>query len=92
MPKPNSPTPSFATLVQAYFVDYLTQQRALSPQTVATYRDAMVLFLQFAQSHLGKAPVAMTLAEITPELLTAFLIHQIQQCCCRLFQAALTAA
>lgn len=79
MPKPASPAPSFAALVQAYFAEYLIQQRALSPQTVAAYRDAMVLFLQFAQSHLGKAPVAMTLAEITPELLTAFLDHLEQQ-------------
>ncbi|NEV65376.1 tyrosine-type recombinase/integrase [Thiorhodococcus minor] len=78
MPKPAS-SPSFAALVQAYFADYLTQQRALSPQTIATYRDAMVLFLQFAQSQLGKAPVAMTLAEITPQLLTAFLDHLEQQ-------------
>jgi site-specific recombinase XerD len=65
--------------VQAYFAEYLTRQRALSTQTVAAYRDAMVLFLQFAQSRLGKAPVAMTLAEITPELLTAFLDHLEQQ-------------
>lgn len=79
MPKPASPAPSFAALVQAYFAEYLTQQRALSPQTVAAYRDAMVLFLQFAQSHLGKAPVAMTLAELTPELLTAYLDHLEQQ-------------
>jgi site-specific recombinase XerD len=79
MPKPASPAPSFAALVQAYFAEYLTRQRALSTQTVAAYRDAMVLFLQFAQSHLGKAPVAMTLAEITPELLTAFLDHLEQQ-------------
>lgn len=79
MPKPASPAPSFAALVQAYFAEYLTQQRALSAQTIAAYRDAMVLFLQFAQSHLGKAPVAMTLAELTPELLTAFLDHLEQQ-------------
>jgi site-specific recombinase XerD len=79
MAKPVSPAPSFATLVQAYFAEYLTQQRALSPQSVAAYRDAMVLFLQFAQSKLGKAPVAMTLAEITPELITAFLNHLEQQ-------------
>ena len=79
MPKPASPAPSFAALVQAYFAEYLTQQRALSPQTVAAYRDAMVLFLQFAPSHLGKAPVAMTLAELTPELLTAYLDHLEQQ-------------
>lgn len=79
MAKPVSPAPSFATLVQAYFAEYLNQQRALSPQTVAAYRDAMVLFLQFAQSKLGKAPVAMTLAEMTPELITAFLNHLEQQ-------------
>jgi len=79
MPKPASPAPSFAALVQAYFAEYLTQQRALSPQTVAAYRDAMVLFLQFAQSRLGKAPAAMTLAEMTPELITAFLNHLEQQ-------------
>ena len=34
-----------------------------------------MLFLEFAQSQLGKAPVAMTLGEITPKLITAFLDH-----------------
>ena len=43
--------PSFATLVQSFFAEHLTQQRALSPQTVAAYRDAFVLFLDFAQAH-----------------------------------------
>ena len=78
MSKPATP-PSFATLVQAYFADYLTQQRALSPQTVAAYRDAFVLFLAFAQCRLGKSPTAMTLADMTPELITAFLNHLEQQ-------------
>ena len=67
--------PSFAALVQAYFGEYLTQQRALSPQTIATYRDGFVLFLDFAEKRLGKAPVAMALADITPELIVAFLDH-----------------
>lgn len=67
--------PSFATLVQAYFAEYLVQQRALSPCTVATYRDAFVLFLGFAESRLGKSPTAMALADITPELIMAFLDH-----------------
>jgi site-specific recombinase XerD len=75
MRKPTRTPPSFATLVQAYFAEYLTQQRALSPQTIAAYRDALVLFVEFAQSQLGKAPVAMTLVEITPDLITAFLNH-----------------
>ncbi|MEF8733818.1 MAG: tyrosine-type recombinase/integrase [Candidatus Accumulibacter meliphilus] len=78
MSKPATP-PSFATLVQAYFADYLTQQRALSPQTVAAYRDAFVLFLAFAQCRLGKSPTTMTLADMTPELITAFLNHLEQQ-------------
>ena len=36
--------PSFPALVQAYFAEYLTQQRALSAQTIAAYRDGFVLF------------------------------------------------
>ena len=43
------PPPSFAALVQAFFVEHLTQQRALSPQTIAAYRDAFMLFLGFAE-------------------------------------------
>jgi len=65
--------PSFPALVQAYFADYLTQQRALSAQTIAAYRDAFVLFLQFAESRLGKSPAMMALADLTPNLIMAFL-------------------
>ena len=75
MSKPATTPPSFATLVQAYFAEYLTQQRALSPQTIAAYRDAFVLFLEFAQDRLGKAPTAIALTDMTPELITAFLNH-----------------
>jgi site-specific recombinase XerD len=67
--------PSFAALVQTYFGEYLTQQRALSPQTIAAYRDGFVLFLDFAEKRLGKAPAAMALADVTPELIMAFLDH-----------------
>jgi site-specific recombinase XerD len=66
---------SFPALVQAYFGEYLTQQRALSPQTVAAYRDGFVLFIEFAEERLGKAPAVMTLADVTPELIMAFLDH-----------------
>ena len=75
MSKHATTPPSFATLVQAYFAEYLPQQRALSPQTIAAYRDAFVLFLEFAQDRLGKAPTAIALADMTPELITAFLNH-----------------
>jgi site-specific recombinase XerD len=68
-PKP----PSFAALVQQFFTEYLVSQRAVSPRTVACYRDALMLFLDFASGKLGKAPTAMRLADIQPALILAFL-------------------
>jgi site-specific recombinase XerD len=70
-PKP----PSFAALVQQFFTEYLVAQRAVSPCTVACYRDALMLFLDFASGKLRKAPTAMRLADIRPELILAFLDH-----------------
>ena len=67
--------PSFPALVQAYFTEYLTQQRALSAQTIAAYRDGFVLFLGFVESRLGKLPNAITIADITPDMIIAFLNH-----------------
>lgn len=72
--QPKAP-PSFAALVQTYFAEYLTQQRALSAQTIAAYRDAFVLFLGFAESRLNKSPAAMAMTDITPELIMTFLDH-----------------
>ena len=74
MRKSTAPTPpSFAALVQQFFTEYLVAQRAVSAQTVACYRDALTLFLDFASRKLGKAPTAMQLADIRPELILAFL-------------------
>jgi len=61
--------------VQSFFTEYLTQQRAMSPRTVATYRDAFVLFLDFATVRLRKQPTTMGLQDITPALILAFLDH-----------------
>ncbi len=71
---PRSP-PSFAALVQSFFTEYLTQQRAMSPRTVATYRDGFVLFLDFATVQLHKQPTTMRLQDITAALILAFLDH-----------------
>lgn len=66
---------TFAALVQQFFTEYLVNQRALSPRTIASYRDAMLLFLDFAQHRLGKMPTALNLSDITSELILAFLDH-----------------
>jgi site-specific recombinase XerD len=68
-----SDSPSFPTLVQQFFTDYLLTQRAMSPHTVASYRDAMLLFLDFAHERLGKAPSELRLADIDPDVILAFL-------------------
>src|SRR5437763_5014917 len=71
--------PSFAALAQAFFAEHFQQQRAMSPRTVATYRDAFVLFLDFAQARLHKQPTMIGLHEITPVLILAFLDHLEQE-------------
>jgi hypothetical protein len=60
---------------------FTPRQRALSlcPCTVAEYRDAFMLFLDFATIHYGKSSATMTLADITPEVILAFLDHLGQQ-------------
>jgi site-specific recombinase XerD len=67
--------PSFAALVQVFFAEHLIQQRAMSPRTVAAYRDAFVLFLRFAEGQLHKQPTTMRLHDITRALILAFLDH-----------------
>jgi site-specific recombinase XerD len=71
VPKP----PSFAALVQQFFTEYLVAQHAVSPRTVACYRDALMLFMDFASHKLGKVPTALRLIDIQPEMILAFLDH-----------------
>ncbi len=74
-----SAVPTFPALVQAFFTEHLVQQRALSPRTVAAYRDAFLLFLDFATAHHAKSPATMQLTDITPELILSFLNHLEQE-------------
>jgi site-specific recombinase XerD len=69
------PVPSFPALVQAFFAEHLTQQRAMSPRTVAAYRDAFMLFLGFIQARYAKSPATVKLTDLTPELILDFLDH-----------------
>ena len=68
-----STSPTFVALIQEFFTDFMVQQRALSPRTVASYRDAFSLLLGFAERHLGKAPTALQLADINQTFLAQFL-------------------
>lgn len=79
MPEVGAHSPSFPALVQQFFTEYLVNQRAMSPNTVASYRDALMLFLDFAHERLGKAPTQLCLTDIEPDLILAFLDHLEQQ-------------
>jgi site-specific recombinase XerD len=68
-------SPSFPKLLQSFFVDYLRQQRAVSPSTVAAYRDTFRLLLAFAQKKTGRAPTDLALADLDATLLLGFLDH-----------------
>jgi site-specific recombinase XerD len=70
---------SFAALVQHFFTEYLVAQRAVSPRTVACYRDALMLFLDFAHKRLHKPPTQLRLVDIEPNLILAFLDDLEQQ-------------
>ena len=73
---PATPTaPTFASLVQEFFTDYLVQQRALSPCTVASYRDTFVQMLEFANDKRSLPAHAMTMAQLSGRFLADFLDH-----------------
>ena len=67
--------PSLSTLVQRFFLEHLSQHRAVSCQTVAAYRDTLRLLLGFAAQRLRRTPSAITLLELDAPLLLAFLDH-----------------
>ena len=70
-----SPHPSFPTLLQRFFVDHLRQQRAVSANTIASYRDTFRLLLAFAQTTTRKSPTDLALDDLNATLILGFLDH-----------------
>ena len=68
-------TPSFPVLLQRFFVEHLTHHRAVSPRTIAAYRDTFRLLLGFAEATIGKAPTAIAMTDLDAKLILAFLDH-----------------
>jgi integrase/recombinase XerD len=65
-------TPSLALALQGFFTDYLPRQRALSSQTLASYRDSLKLLLQFTAGTSGD-PSRLTVEQLDVPRVTAFL-------------------
>jgi integrase/recombinase XerD len=70
--KLSKPTDLGQDLVQ-FFEDYLPAQRGLSPHTIRSYRDALLLFLQFASRDTKRPVEQLEIADLTADRVLAFL-------------------
>jgi site-specific recombinase XerC len=66
---------TLAPTLEAYFTDRLLCQRRVSPNTVASYRDAFRLLLDFAQRKTATPPSKLELTQLDAPTIGAFLEH-----------------
>jgi len=85
--------PSLGRYVQAFFGDYLTTQRNLSPNTILSYRDAFKLFLIFAARRSRRPVAALGFDDVGPDTVLAFLedLEKSRNCSVRTRNARLSA-
>lgn len=65
--------PTFAALVQGFFSERLLRQMRASSHTIAGYRDAFRILIQYASDRLKKTPSDLTLEDLDPSLVIDFL-------------------
>ena len=65
--------------VQAFFAEYLWQQRRLSPQTIVSCRDTFRLLLTFLRDHTGIEPSALRIADVDAPVVLSFLSYLEQE-------------
>jgi site-specific recombinase XerD len=64
-----------ATVIRGFFEQHLVSQRGLSGHTVMAYRDALKLLLAFVCSRNRKTTTALSLEDLTADILRDFLDH-----------------
>lgn len=70
--KPQRPN-ALGCSVARFFQEYLPERRGMSKHTVHSYRDALVLFFQFAAQRTGRAIADLDLADFTAAHVIGFL-------------------
>lgn len=68
-------TPTLTALLQGFFTDRLGRQRQASPETISSYRDAIMLLLLFAAREAKKPPARLTIDDLDAVRVGAFLDH-----------------
>jgi site-specific recombinase XerD len=64
---------SFQALVQKFFLQWLTAQRNVSPETVKSYRDAFKLFIKYLEAFHKIRPSAVTINCLEAKYIVGFL-------------------
>ena len=59
--------------LQAFFANYLTQQKRLSPETIASCRDTFRLLLTFLRDRSGIDPSALRITDMDAPAILIFL-------------------
>ncbi|MDA2927851.1 site-specific integrase [Acidobacteria bacterium AH-259-O06] len=71
-----APLPNLLALtLRAFLSDHLPRLRGMSPHTIHSYRDCLVLLLRFLASHWGREPAELDLEDIGPDAVVSFLNH-----------------
>jgi len=65
----------FAGLLQGFFLNWLTEGRNLSPNTVSAYRDTFALFLRWAAANLSISAEKISMNDFTSDNVNQFLEH-----------------
>ena len=65
----------FAKLLALFFSRYLMQQRQVSPNTIASYRDTFRLLVNYANKVLGKPPQDLSFEDLDADFIGDFLNH-----------------
>jgi integrase/recombinase XerD len=66
---------SLGTWIRRFLLEYLVQERNLSPHTRHSYRDALVLLLPFASTHLHRPVDKLIVTDLSADLVRRFLQH-----------------
>jgi integrase/recombinase XerD len=66
-------------LLQYFFTHHLQQNKRVSPQTIASYRDTLRLLLQFVKEQSGREPSALRVIDLDAPVILSFLDHLEQQ-------------
>ncbi len=72
-------TDCIASFLTTFFRDYMIRERNLSQNTIASYRDAMKLFLLFTKRELGKPCTQLSINDINSTIVRNFLTYLEQE-------------